>query len=392
MQLKKFFILLFPYLFFSLIILSSLYIFATGIYSDEIDVVGYDNGSLSFFIMYMVISLFSFLFVWSLVPKGIKDLNYNLKSRKAVIYLSILLLLFYSIPIFLHGPSFLLGINRYEFNNLAYVKVFNIKLLLAIFSFVWGAYYSRDIKKFSIYLKLYLIFIFICLLYGEKASGILDSIVFFLVGYFLYSNKSFSFIKFTKIILPILTIPILLFTIQLNLVGTADNLLESFFIRVGRQCQVFWGAYQQEILINAIRHEIDWRGLNYYYEGLKGMKLSMYNLMPTEMYNNHTGSLAAAYPGVLFFITNNMFYLILLYIVFSIIYIVPFIFYFLFILRISYSYIILPFYVFAMTVHLKIFQSGNIFLLTNPKYILFYSFIMLFILFYFVKRTCRHEI
>jgi hypothetical protein len=392
MQLKKFFILLLPYLFFSLITLSSLYIFASGTYSDEIDVVGYDNGSLNFYLFYIFISILSFLFIWGLVPSRIKELSFQLKNKKMIVYLSIVLLFFYAIPIFLHGPSFLLGINRYEFNSLPYVKIFNIKLLLAVFSFIWGAYYSRDTKKFSIYLKLYFIFIFICLLYGEKASGILDSIVFFLVGYFLYSSKSFSFIKFTKIILPVLTIPILLFTIQLNLAGTADNLIESFFIRVGRQCQVFWGAYEQEILTNAIRHEIDWSGLNYYYEGLKGMKLSMYNLMPTEMYNNHTGSLAAAYPGVLFFITNDMFYLILFYIVFSIIYIVPFIFYFLFILRISYSYIILPFYVFAMTVHLKIFQSGNIFLLTNPKYILFYSFILLFILFYFVKRLSRHEI
>lgn len=392
MSINKFIILILPFLFFSFVLLLSLVVFENGIYSDEIDVIGYSNGSSPFFLLYLCISISVFLIIWLFIPNEIKSLDYNLSYHKSIIYISIVLLIYFLIPILLYGPSHFLGINRYEFNSLPYVKLFNIKLFLAVFSFVWGAYHSREENKYSIYLGLYLCFIFICIAYGEKNSGIIDSMIYFACGYFLYSVSKIKLISILKFFTIIIIIIIVIFSLQLLLLNVPiSELVDSFLIRLGRQSQVFWGAYELGI-ISDIEYNINWNGFNYYYEGLKGMKLIMYTLMSPDMYNIHSGSLAGGYPGILFLMTSDIIYLLILYIVLSIVFIIPFIVYFFLIFRVSYFPIILPFYIFAMTVHLKIFQSGNIFLLTNPKYVFFYCISLLLILLYFIKKEKYNEI
>jgi hypothetical protein len=150
----------------------------------------------------------------------------------------------------------------------------------------------------------------------------------------------------------------------------SSELSDAFFIRLARQGQVFWIAYEE--LINAsvqANHSINLNIFNYYYDGLNGMKLIMYTFMPIEQFESHNGSLAAGYPGILFLVDNNLLSLVLMYVFLSIVSIIPYIVYFFIILRYKLNYILLFFIVFAMTVHLKIFQSGNIHLLTNINYI-----------------------
>lgn len=381
----KFLLLIAPLTYYNILTFISLIVFSLGFYSDEINAVGYHNGSISFFSLFLLLSIFSYYLVWKAIPNRLKDFSFKLKHKKEVIWISILFLLYYAIPIFIYKPTFILGINRYAFSDLPYVALFNIKLFLAILSFIWGAYASREEKKLSIFTFLWFSFIIISFSYGEKSSGVIDSIIYFICGLLLFRNKEIKLKTFTILLLLIISFPFILFTFQLFILQIPiSELSDAFLIRLARQGQVFWIAYEE--LINSNISVSNLNILNYFSDELNGMKLIMYTFMPYDKFITHTGSLAAGYPGILFLINNDLLILILMYISFSIISIFPFVVYFFIILRCKYHYLLLFFIAFSITVHLKIFQSGNMHLLTNYKYILFYFFITILFVHVITKK------
>lgn len=385
--------LLIPFIFFNILSFSSLIVFSSGIvYSDEVGTSGYYNGSIEFYLYYLFISSIIFMLAWAAVPKKIKKIDFELKYEKEIVIMSILFLVYYSIPIFLNGPAFMIGINRYVYKELPFAVVCNIKLFLAVFSFIWGAYASKDKRSFSKFIKLYITFIFIAICYGEKGSGTVLSFIFFITGYLIYSTR-IRYFKFILIGLLASLIVLLVYAMQLYISGVdIEQIGEAFIIRFGRQSQVFWAVFNDRINISSVDTSIWLNGFNYYNDSLMGGKLIMYNIMPTDQYNAHNGSLAGVFPAILMYISNDIFILFLIVVIMSIIYITPFIFYFLVLMRYKKYYILLPFIVFALTVHLKIFQSGNIFLITNPKYILFYLVVIFGMSYYIFKRKAHSDL
>lgn len=383
----KFILLVVPLFYYYVLSFISLIVFSLGFYSDEIKTVGYFNGSIAYYSLFLFIFIGSTYLIWKIVPNKYKDLNFRLRHKKEILMISGLLLLFYFIPVLLYKPAFVNGLNRYQFTDLPYVDIFNIKLFLAILSFVWGAYASQEHKKLSKFTMLWIGFVLISFCYGEKSSGVIDSLIYFFCGYFLYRNKDIKFKTFFLLFLLFISFPFVLFIIQLFIINIpTSELSDAFLIRLARQGQVFWIAYE-EFVNNNLRFE-NFGIFNYFSDELKGMKLIMYTFMPFDKYEAHSGSLAAGYPGILFFADNSLFSIIFMYATLSMLSILPFIVYFFILLRYRMHYLILFFIVFSMTVHLKIFQSGNIQLITNIKYIIFY-FTMIILLFYLLSRKRR---
>ena len=387
----KFIILIAPLLYYNILTLISLIVFSCGFYSDEIDRIGYFNGSITFYVLFIIISVLSYYIVWKFLPTRYKIIDFRLRYKNEVFFISGLLLFYYAIPVVWYQPAFILGINRYEFTDLPYVYLFNIKLFLAILSFVWGAYNAQSNKKISRFALLWLSFIVISFCYGEKSSGVIDSLIYFFCGYYLYKNQDIKFKTFVWLFTLIISFPFILFMIQLFVINIPSNeLSDAFLIRLARQGQVFWIGYE-ELINSNVYSSGNFDIFNYYTNGLNGMKLLMYTFMPINQFESHSGSLAAGYPGILFLVDNNIIVLVFMYIFFACMSILPYIVYFFIILRYKLHYLVLFFIVFSMTVHLKIFQSGNMHLLTNMKYIIFYS-VILMIVFYTLMRKRKNKI
>jgi hypothetical protein len=380
--------MLLPFVFFNILTLLSLVIFENyGHYADEIDIYGYHNGSIEAYLYYLLIAFASILFVWRGLLSKITHTMPLFRCRKELIVLSLLLLLFYATPLLIHGPAFIKGVNRYEYQLLPYVKFFNLKLMLAIFSFVWGAYASRETKFMNPFILLYAGYLLVCILYGEKASGPINSVFFFYTGYLIYSYKRPSIKKILTYSLGTLIFIFTFFYIQLYLIDiNPGEILEAFLSRFSRQGQIFFGVIELDLQRQNMG-AINWDLFNYLSSNSQGMELLKYELMPHEKYVTKTGSLGVGFPGILLFTTNSNFIITALYILMSVAYIVPIFVYFFVLLKVRYFIVILPFYVYSMTVHLKIFESGNIQLLTNYKYIMFYIVVLLLLMAAFVRKN-----
>lgn len=388
-KLSPFLLLIFTFLYYAVLTQVALYCFQSGIYSDEVNTIGFDNGSADFYLFYLAISVAAFFVFWRFIPKIGKNFDFDLRHRDAVAVVSMLLLCYFSVPLAIYGPALFSGMNRYAYQELPLVTIFNLKLFLALFSFVWGAFHTQYGKSTKKFLFFYLSYLFICVLYGEKASGIVDSFFYFFTGYFLYRKTPMKLSVVLSIAATVIIIPLLIYSMQLLIIGLSmDQVLIAFFTRLGRQGQVFWSVYGSEVF-RASQDNIAWDQFNYFREGYSGMKLLMYSVMPPDKFAAHTGSLAAGYPAILFYTTHSALHLIGIIAAMSFIYIIPMYFYFFVLLRYKYFFVILPFFVFALTVHLKIFQSGNIFLMTNPKYVIFYIGTVILLLFFFLARMRR---
>ena len=287
----------------------------------------------------------------------------------------LILLSIYIIPILINKPAFILGITRYEYLNLPYVKLFNIKLLICLHALFLGLLESNRsyILKFRNVLLISTIFVMFC--YGEKLSGFLILSSYFFSGFILTSKKFNLKIIFTNTLFISFSL-ILIYLIVILLQGkTLIYSLGAFIYRMSLQGQAYWVTdlysfvYNHEFKIGLLDN------LNYYSDHTQLGNEFIKNYFISSKESHMEGSWAAVYPSIL---CLNQSYLgfILISIVFNFF---NFLIYNIilsngtFRLFSIFSIIICYYY----SVVLKVFQSGNMYLLTHPKFILLTGLLLL---------------
>ena len=347
-----------------------------GAYANELRQVGFPTGSSVRLIGWIFVHLVPFFFSALFILPRLRHVEFTSRTNSMLLIISSFLILFYSVPIILYGPTFLNGLNRYQFLELQYVGIFNIKLLLAINCFYLGRISAGFDKAITAkFLFIFVLFLMIC--YGEKFSGPVNAILFFLMGQFYgFGKKTLKLRTLIKLYASVFVVLVMIYAIALLALGrdisTIRNAAEN---RIGREAAMWWIAdYQRQNDIFYISKSIP-DVLNYYEyssESPLGNQLFKLSFMHPEEKRSHTGSVAAVYPAILY-LGGEYSTLLVLSFFFAIFY-WSFIFVF-FTLNINGVLSLLtPFYSYVFAAFLKIFQSGNLHLLTSYWFVLIVSF------------------
>ncbi|MCB0390346.1 MAG: hypothetical protein KDD58_03595 [Bdellovibrionales bacterium] len=363
-----------------------------GAYSDEIDEIGYPVGAPLKYSITILISLIIFYFVWKLLPIKIRNAEIHFEYQKLFFSFFTIGLLYFSIPVFMYGPAPITGLNRYQFNDLPMVPLFNIKLFLGLLCSILGVIFATAInhKDKKLAFRLFLILMLINICYGEKASGLIIALIYFAIGYLIALNKKISIIKFSLSSLALLCFLISLYVGQLLIRDIElEGIWDHFGNRVARQSQLWWKVSQ--LSQSGAIAELD-SGFKLFteYKDVKsvdlegGMRFMMSQVMEEKAFAKHKGSLAAGYPSILMFIDGGKSFWPLI-VIMAFIYILPY--YFCFFIGYLHPLIKLfvPFSLYFIGVHLKIFETGNIYLFSNPKYYFGYLFILLMLVIVLVQ-------
>lgn len=375
-----------PFLSFSILFFPSLIILELGIYTDELEVFTYSNGAIYVYTFYFLFMISIYYFLFNLLSISKLNLDISGKYETYIITIFILMLCFYSVPIFYYGPSFMIGFNRYQFMDLPFVSIFNIKAIISINTFFLGAIIGCNGEKSKLASILLLVLLFVSICYGEKGTGPILIITYSISGYFCFKNTRISFKKLLLVLLFFASILGLIYALQIVLGGgNADIIERHFHNRLGRQSQLYWSLYEYYFggVISSSNIEMEKIfGSIYDSETKSTMRYMMELVMPRNKYIAHTGSLTGGYPSVLFLLVDNFYALILISFIFGLVYIIPLLSLFLYINKFSELKYLAPMLVFPYTVHLKVFQTGNLSQFLNIKYIAFLMFSTILIVIY----------
>lgn len=342
-----------------------------GAFSSELGEFGYPTGGYIRYIIYIGISIAEYILIMLLIrPKPIQG---SKKVDRFVLIFFSCALIFYAIPIIIHGPAFLLKLNRYEFMDLPMVGFFNIKLFLGVMMLFLGiaARPGGDYRKYSF--LLFFLTVAVMMMYGEKFSGPLISIIYFFGG--LWIGTGDQKIRLEKI-LGILILALAFMASVYFLWGTSEGhspyvIAEAFADRLARQGQAWWKLDELAMHQGGAHGFSVFQNLNYFNHSQDtplGNHYIMSLIMPEKQYSAHEGSISAVYPAILY-LNNNFGELLVYALIFNFIYWLVQIFYFHFLYRKQVIYL-MPVFCLWYTVHLKIFESGNIYLLGHYKYLL----------------------
>ena len=366
---SRFISLTLPFIVYNFIFFVSLFIINEGIYTSELQKETFDNSSQWVFLFYFLLSLSIFYIFYRISNLSSFSINLDVKEQNFIIVFISLMAAFYSVPILIHGPAMLNGLNRYQFLLLKYVDFFNIKAWISLTCYFLGILYFYR-KRASIILLICIVLL--TLLYGEKASGPILMFTFFISGLLMKMNVPIKvFSKITLLAMLVAMFLVFIYFIQLVLLDLeTERIINAFYIRLGRQSQIFWELYNRFPFAD---YNVDKSSLfgNIFHSGdtISSMHYMMKIVMPIDEYIKHGGSLAGGYPSVLLLITNNLVEFFLLSSLLSILYISVVFFFFVSLFRFKYSMYFAPIFFFAFTVHLKVFQTGNLSLFLNEKYI-----------------------
>lgn len=370
--------LILPFLSYSGIFIISLFLINQGVYTSELGVYTFDNGSQWLFFIYFMMSLLVFFMFYNL--SNIKNITFHISKKKESYLLNFIsvLALFYFIPILLHGPAILLGMNRYQYLELPFVSVFNIKAWISLLCYVLGFLFHQNKKRTVI---LFMIILGTAVLYGEKGSGPLLMLTFFLSGFLMYKSKRLKLVSLFKFIAVGIVILFSIYVVQLLVLDIdLQTIINALVNRLARQSQIFWEMYNQFPFEQGRIDSALLFGRLGDSSTISTMHYMMKLVMPAAEYSKHGGSLAGGYPSVLFLLTDSYIQLLLLSMLLSIVYIVVIHFFFVSLFKVSYVFYLLPILYFGFTVHLKVFQTGNVSLFLNEKYLVVLFLSLLFCL------------
>lgn len=386
---SRFLSLILPFISYCGIFLISLFVINSSIYTSDLRLLTYNNGSQWLFLGYFTISLIIFYFFYKI--SNIRTLKFNISDKQQgfLLFSIFLLVIFYFVPIAIHGPALLRGMNRYQFLELSYVKFFNIKVWISMLCYVLGFLYSSR-KRSSIFLFIFVILT--ALMYGEKGSGPILMITFFLSGLMMRTSRNVRVLTLIKIgaigIVSLFTIYVLqLLFLSLEI----DVVLNAFENRLGRQSQLFWAFCNlfpfkdSEINLDMIFGSVSDENT------ISTMHYMMELVMPKDEFLSFEGSLAGGYPSVLLLLVDTKLGFLFLSATLSIIYIVVIYFFFVSLFKITYTVYVLPILYFGFTVHLKVFQTGNLSLFFNEKYLVILLLSFLFYFLYLIKIISRNK-
>ena len=383
---------LIPFLFFTCGTLASSLMLEAGAYSSEIAQAGYYTGGWYRYVIYMVLSILEYFVIFRMLSPRLQFERVMVNERLIIILFAVSLL-FYSAPVFYYGPAVLIELNRYEFMDLPHVKFFNIKLYIAVMAFYLGLTAGPGGSYRAMAKTLFFALIIVMLMYGEKVSGPITAFISYYGGLLMASqDNKIKLAGLLKIGLGIAGFFLLIYYLWGAMAGhTADIIFDAFLDRASRQGQVWWkldelANYQGGAMGKSVLDNLN----NYAYASNNplGNQYIKSLLMPAELYQMHSGSLAAVYPGILYL--NNDFYTFLAYaLVMNAIYWIVQIAIYFYSFR-SFAIYALPATCAWYAVHLKIFQSGNIYLISHINYLAGLTFfLIILLLFQYMRRTGR---
>ena len=363
-------------------LLVSTYVFEAGTVSDEIDQVGYAVGAPELLLSYMGVSLLTFYLIWKLVPRRIRERDIVFHSPRFFYFLFAMALVFYAVPILQYGPAVMRGLNRYQFHALPNVAMFNIKLFMGIACSVLGLIIAGKTKtNRRIAWSLLGVLIILNLAYGEKASGMLMDFTFFASGLLIGFNRPIRVFAFLAPALAAGGLLVGMYFLQLGVAGaTTDDISAHFANRFGRQSQLWWKTVELHKRGDLVSKARDVDMLLDYDDAkedrnVSGMRYMMSVVMPAKRFAQHNGSLAGGYPAALFYIDGGENFFVFV-IILAIVYIVPFYLIFVIFFESPALQYLIPLGIYFLTVHLKIFDSGNTYLVSNPKYMVGYAILL----------------
>lgn len=347
----------------------ALFALENGAYSSEIGEFGRPNGALLLFMTYLAVAIAAFGVTLLLAPHHAPG-KPSRQFEKIASVLSFALLFFYMIPLFIYKPAYLNGMTRYAFAELPYVSFFNIKLYIAIFCAYHGWMFALN-HRLS-----HLVFLFLVIAamvgWGEKFSGIMYAITFFVTGLALTGGL------FKKLLVAgIIFVPVLLslWALPTFLQDRGDEVVDAFENRLARQGQVFYKVIDEppqgenartlpELLNYFGSYTPEANGMPY----LKGLYIA------PALAEVHEGSFAAGYPAV--FLTTGLvegfvlvfFFEIFRFLLMREIFIVGFA---------AEKILLFPVYLYFLNYVGKIYESGNTYLLTSPVFLTMLAIIVI---------------
>lgn len=338
-----------------------------GAYSAEIGERGRFVGATLIFLTYLVAALAAFLVVYVALPHQAPP-KPNRTYVRIANACSVLLLLFYAIPVFVYGPAFLNEQSRYEFLSNPFVKHFNVKLYLAIICAYHG-WMLRLTKRMS-YLIFFVAVLTVMICWGEKFSGPQYAITYFVVGLALSGRGVGRMLKPLLILTPTLLV---IWALPTLLAGRGNEIQDAFLDRLARQAQVFYKVVDEPPSGTDARSPLE--VLDYFGEYTphrNGMNYLKDQYITDKLRDVHKGSLAAGYPAILISawgLTGMLpiFLLeILRFLLMREVLIVGFQAQFL---------ILTPIYLYLLNYIGKIYESGNAYLITSPVFLMMIALI-----------------
>ena len=214
----------------------------SGAYANELREIGFYTGSSLRLLLWAVVHLLP-LVLLSLIKVSRRKRYFNFSKLKKIIHISLLLLCFYSIPIFIYGPTFISGVNRYDFLEKRYVDIFNIKLLIATYCFYLGAIRNwENLRNQSRNIFLGVLFIMVC--YGEKFSGPVNAMIFYATGhYFAMGDEKIRPFKIFRMYGMIAISLVFIYGIALFSIGrNLDIIIAAALNRIAREGAMWWAV------------------------------------------------------------------------------------------------------------------------------------------------------
>ena len=357
---KGVFATLIPFAFFQLPMIPAILLLEGGAYSSEIGEAGRPIGAIWYFLLYLALALGAFVVVRASLHHRAPPPPPADFVRTANVA-SILMLLFYLIPVFVYGPAFLIGQTRYQFLAAPFTGLFNIKLYLGIICVFHGWMFSTTKRPF--YVVYFVAVLLAMIAWGEKYSGPQYAVTYFVVGLAL----SGGFVR--KVVVPALIIlPLVLgiWALPTVLAGRSDELSDAFRDRLARQAQVFYKTIEEPpsgASALALPETLDYFGA--YTPQANGMNYLKDQYIAPELKDEHDGSFAAGFPAITLSAGIVPGFLV----VFALEILRFILMREILIVGIGVHRLVLwPLYIYLLTYIGKIYESGNTYLLTSPVF------------------------
>lgn len=298
------FFIVFPFLKQALFSIPSLIYIVNGGYISEQQVLGYNNGALSFYIIYMLftMALIVIFYKYINIETELKKLKISIINiDRLMINICILsLFILYLNLFFSTSPLFSLSIDRFNYFDNSKLPFLNILFgdTATFLAFVSGIIFIKDRNKGLTLLGFYVVYL---ILIGQKFGPLINTMVYFAMPFVFTRKINFSFRKLlnTKTIVGAITLFCIVyysysvFNPYRHVVG--DSVIQAMAYRLlGLQAHIWWGAVENFIVTN-----------HYYsfniFELKDGMQNMMMYLAPFNVASaiERGVSFTNAYPGVL---------------------------------------------------------------------------------------------
>jgi len=332
-----------------------------GAYSAEIGERGRFVGAILVFLTYLIAALAAFVVVFLALPHKAPP-KPNRSYVRIANTCSVLLLIFYAIPVLVYGPTILNGQTRYAFLDNPYVKYFNVKLYLAMICAYHG-WMLRLTGRFA-YLCIFVAILVLMVCWGEKASGPQYAITYFVAGLLLAGGGVRKILKPMFFLAPL---AVAIWALPTLLAGRSNEITDAFLDRLARQAQIFYKVVDDPPTGAGARISLE--ALDYFGEYTphqNGMNYLKDQYITDSLRDIHRGSLAAGYPAILIsawgltgFIL--IFFLeIIRFLLMREVLIVGFQ---------AQLIILAPVYLYLLNYIGKIYESGNAYLVTSPVFL-----------------------